>query len=273
MGEQKDFNQILQELKTLREEKGITLEQISAQTKIKLIYLKQLEEGQLDKLPGVYDRFIFKTYLEKIGAENFNDLLHRFDAETGRLPGETTIVRQLKEKNKKQFISEFTLLKAIYIFIPILILIALFVIFFKNYKPKDDLQKSSVKELTAMDIVQQSLAQTETQQAAGAVDDSLLVEIRARDYCWLLHIKDHRDTSDVTLAPNTMIKVRADSVVELRMGNPAAVWMTVNEQKFDSLAAPGQVISYMKVTREGIVTKRVVKPRKKETTNESSQTQ
>ncbi|HHE54168.1 MAG TPA: helix-turn-helix domain-containing protein, partial [Caldithrix abyssi] len=44
MEEEKTFNQLLEELKQLREEKGITLQQISEKTKIKLKLLQELEE-------------------------------------------------------------------------------------------------------------------------------------------------------------------------------------------------------------------------------------
>ena len=42
MEEEKTFNQLLEELKQLREEKGITLQQISEKTKIKLKLLQEL---------------------------------------------------------------------------------------------------------------------------------------------------------------------------------------------------------------------------------------
>ncbi len=273
MSEHAEFNQILEQLRQLRQEKGLTLEQLASETKIKLTYFQDLEAGNLNKLPKVYDRFIFRTYLEKIGAENIDELLQRFDALTGRLPGESTIIRQYKALHEKPLISGFTVLKAIYFIIPLIIIIVLLVIFFKNYKPKSDVQKSSVKELTAMEIVQQtSKEEQESVLKEEEVSDSLVVVINSADYCWLKFVKDHADTGDVTIAPKNTFKVVADSVLEFVIGNPSVITMKVNDLYFENLADSGQVISYMKVSGEGIEKKRIVKPKKKVNRNETTQT-
>ncbi len=277
MEEEKTFNQILEELKQFREEKGISLKQISDQTRINLKLLEELEQGNLEKLPKVYDLYIFKTYLEMIGAENKQQLIDRFNRETGRVPGETTIIRQKKieAQTEKKLVSNFTVLKFIYISIPLLIILLLVVIFFRNYNPKGNLKESSVKELTAMDIVQ-------AKSPANAVEptletptesDSLKVGVVARDRCWLMYIKDHVDTSDVMLFAENRLLIKADSVVEMRIGNPMAVTLTVGEKQFDQLAGPGEVISYLKVTSDGLVNKRVVKPKRKVAKSDSAETQ
>lgn len=52
-------------LKQAREDKHITLEQASEITKIRLAYLKALEEGDYDKLPSeVYVRGFLRNYAE-----------------------------------------------------------------------------------------------------------------------------------------------------------------------------------------------------------------
>ena len=272
MEEQKTFNQILEELKNLREEKGISLEQIAEQTKIKLKLLKDLEAGNLQNLPGVYDRYIFKTYLEHIEAENIPQLLNLFDKETGRLPGESTLIKQRKARtiSERKLVSGFTILKVIYIVIPLLIIILLLVIFLSNYNPNENGNKGAVKELTAMEIVKNSTATSILKQTNEMPDDSLRIEITARDRCWLMHIKDHADTSDVMLLPENRIELKADSVVEMRIGNPAAITLIIGDQTYDSLAAPGEVISYLKITQAGIVSKRIVKPKKEAAKNDST---
>jgi len=275
MEEEKTFNQLLEELKQLREEKGITLQQISEKTKIKLKLLQELEEGNLNKLPKVYDLYIFKTYLEYIGAEDIPALINRFNRETGRLPGESTIAKQKKieARTERKLASNFTLLKFIYISIPVLIIIVLLIIFFKNYSAKENLKNDAVKELTAMDILRSKSTEKSVEPVVNAKTDSLQVDVLARDRCWLMYIKDHSDTNDVMLFEQNKLLIKADSVIEMRIGNPLAITLKMGEQKFDSLAGPGEVISYLKITSRGLENKRVVKPKRKATKSDSAQNQ
>lgn len=275
MEEEKTFNQLLEELKQLREEKGITLQQISEKTKIKLKLLQELEEGNLNKLPKVYDLYIFKTYLEYIGAEDIPALINRFNRETGRLPGESTIAKQKKieARTERKLASNFTLLKFIYISIPVLIIIVLLIIFFKNYSAKENSKNGAVKELTAMDIVRSKSTEKSVEPVLNATKDSLQIDVLAKDRCWLMYIKDHSDTNDVMLFAQNKLLVKADSVIEMRIGNPLAITLKVGEQQFDSLAGPGEVISYLKITSRGLENKRVVKPKRKAAKSDSAQNQ
>ncbi len=55
-------------LRTAREEKGLTLEQMQDLTKIRVSYLQAIEEGRYEQLPGLfYVRAFVKTYCEALG--------------------------------------------------------------------------------------------------------------------------------------------------------------------------------------------------------------
>lgn len=57
------------ELKALREQKQIDLEEIHKKTKINLDYLRAIEDGQFDILPKPYIRLFLKAYTVEIGGE------------------------------------------------------------------------------------------------------------------------------------------------------------------------------------------------------------
>lgn len=57
-------------LKTEREAKGITLEQIEQETRIRLTYLQAIEDGEFNKLPGeFYCRTYIRSYAKAIGLD------------------------------------------------------------------------------------------------------------------------------------------------------------------------------------------------------------
>ncbi|KYG34994.1 helix-turn-helix domain-containing protein [Alkalihalobacillus trypoxylicola] len=64
------MSELGQHLKAVREEKGITLEDLQTQTKIQKRYLVAIEEGNFSTLPGIfYARAFIKSYAESIGLD------------------------------------------------------------------------------------------------------------------------------------------------------------------------------------------------------------
>lgn len=64
------MNQIGKELKEIREEKEISLEEVAEKTKIPLRFLKAIENGRWEELPEeVYLRGFIKTYAEVLGLD------------------------------------------------------------------------------------------------------------------------------------------------------------------------------------------------------------
>ena len=67
------IDDIFKRLKLIREEKNISLEEISKSTRIRISYLEAIENGDFDKIPSVYDKLFFQSYLEAIKVEKIGD--------------------------------------------------------------------------------------------------------------------------------------------------------------------------------------------------------
>jgi len=63
-----NFKQLGEKLKSSREAKDMTLEEIAARTKINISFLENFENGVFDFLPEFYTRNFLKLYLKQIGA-------------------------------------------------------------------------------------------------------------------------------------------------------------------------------------------------------------
>ncbi len=69
-------------LRSVREKKKISLEQIAAETRITLWQIKSIDEGQFHHLPGgMYNRAMLRSYCESLGLDPA-DVLARYEAET-----------------------------------------------------------------------------------------------------------------------------------------------------------------------------------------------
>ncbi|HIE03215.1 MAG TPA: helix-turn-helix domain-containing protein [Candidatus Latescibacteria bacterium] len=71
-------------LKEAREAKGISLEEISGNTRIKPEYLRAMEDGNFSFLPRPYVRMFLKVYAEEVGLDP-DEVLAEFD---GTFPAE-----------------------------------------------------------------------------------------------------------------------------------------------------------------------------------------
>ena len=77
------------ELKALREERGIDLEEIHQRTKISLASLNAIENGQFSQLPHTYMRLFVKAYATEIGADA-EETLSQLESFLGNKPAPPT---------------------------------------------------------------------------------------------------------------------------------------------------------------------------------------
>jgi len=68
------MSDLYKNLKTLRKEKGISLEEINKRTKINISTLKAIESGDLSSLTSTYQRLFIRAYAAEVGA-NQEDII------------------------------------------------------------------------------------------------------------------------------------------------------------------------------------------------------
>ncbi len=80
------LSELGERLKQARNEQNISLDDVQAITKIQVRYLRSIEEGQFDKLPGsFYTKAFVKSYAEAVGL-NFETLMDTYGHELPKLP-------------------------------------------------------------------------------------------------------------------------------------------------------------------------------------------
>lgn len=82
------MKEIGQKLKTAREEMGLSLNEVSQKTKIRSLYLQAIEEGNLDRIPGiVYAKGFIKAYAIAVGLDA-NEILAEYQSYLEQFPPE-----------------------------------------------------------------------------------------------------------------------------------------------------------------------------------------
>jgi cytoskeletal protein RodZ len=62
------FDKFAEELKTLRETKDLTLQQVAVKTKIDYKFLEAMESGDFEFLPELYVKAFLREYLRILGS-------------------------------------------------------------------------------------------------------------------------------------------------------------------------------------------------------------
>src|SRR5712691_8977075 len=107
------------QLRAQRERKGITLGQAAADTRIREKFLKALEDGDYQSLPGaVYTRGFLRNYAEYLDLET-DELVALFQQERGGGPPEPSAKRSFKPYRP---VLHRSLIFRPVVFVPVLIL-------------------------------------------------------------------------------------------------------------------------------------------------------
>ncbi|OGB65469.1 MAG: hypothetical protein A2Y94_03500 [Caldithrix sp. RBG_13_44_9] len=292
-------------LKQIRESKGISLEEISKKCRLPLKYLQDIEAGKLENLPAGYDRIFLKRYLKEI-KEDKEEVWRDFNLffGTGPLqPGvpyssdipikkpKPVVLEETADVSKSEvkppgflqkLLSKWNLEKFhrfFWIFITVLILgtVGFFAFqqyqFVKNNTP--EIREISVSEYISEMQRQDSILTPQVTDTTGIKADStsdFTVELRSLQRTWIREIRDQQDTVEYILSQGLKRKISARESVKLMMGRADGVQIWVNQDSLGVVGKPDEVVVSLVLNQKGIVEKRLKKPEpKKPTPVDSSQ--
>ncbi|RJP80201.1 MAG: DUF4115 domain-containing protein [Candidatus Zixiibacteriota bacterium] len=285
-----DIKKFGQELIQAREQRGMSLEQISDITKVHERYLRAMEEGHWDLLPRPYMESFLHAYAEAVGMnipkvmQEFHDLMpgetrppgrERLEPET---PEEAAADRPPHRRSRTWYI-----LGGLVVLIVAAALIAYFA-----WKP--DLQTLPVHQVQGGRMI----APTDTLQPfhpdSAARADSLLPDTlrpdttvidtgatlqvpadprlsniagmnlvaRAFQPCWLRATLDNAEVQEVLLQAGDSIAWKASDEVMMVIGNAGGVHLEMDGEDLGVLGPEGKVVTVV-ITPDGIQSQRMGK--------------
>ena len=266
-------------LKTERESKKITLEQVEDVTKIRRKYLEAIENEKFEVLPGeVYVKGFVATYLKYLGIKDRPDVVELLKPKAPPVDISEQIAaaeqiheeqasrklqRSDKKRDKKKEVFEeppLTKNTKMILFISIAAILVLFVLqglhSFGQPNPNDDAQQSIAGEqqgeLAGNDDVTVPPEPPEpTYQGLEMTLEILDLDPNKKEKSWMKVTADGTAT-EYNLTEGQLQQIQADTQIDLHLGNAGVVNVTINGQDLGALGAAGKVVkqSY-RVTEDG----------------------
>jgi transcriptional regulator with XRE-family HTH domain len=283
-------------LKKAREDKNISLAEISDATLISLKMLEALERGDTRVVPQAYIRAFIREYATVVDLDK-NEIINKYDAwldstdEVKTAEPTPQAVRQPREqeKQKPSLVEPVTqaapsrnslewlvpMLSKIALAIGVLVLLN---IVLWNWLGKDD--ETPTKETPFRDIVKQHEANAAGDDTTGgsghglrdsirasvpasfpsafmARGDSLTLVASTTDSVWLEIVADDDILTEHYLQPNSRIAWRAKNEFWITsIGNPDAIKFTLNNKPISFPFKRGMVARDIRVTRDSVFVQR-----------------
>ncbi len=247
-------------LRELREQKGLTLKDISEITKINIRYLEFLEENNFSFLPEVYVRSFLKNYLKAINVDErefidaLNEILHPIEYSIAELKE----VKQTPEisKERKHFPIRFLIGKSnvftprniVFFIIAVILLSTTFILLINRTSEHENLT-SDIQENQKM--YEESNKQISNEFHNIAMRDSLLLGISATDSVWIQVKIDDSKVEEVYMRRGDVKEFKGKTEFKLLVGNSGALILKLNGIELPFIGVKGSV-KRLKIDKNGV---------------------
>jgi cytoskeletal protein RodZ len=241
------------ELKKERETREISLQDISAATRVNVRFLEAIEEGKFGVLPAAYIRAFVREYAETVGLDPV-ETLARLEAVRG--PEEKPPLVSQTETDRPEgpsggswlgdsMVKFQDLLSLQNVVLAVLAIVAIVLIISMVRWGAEGSTSEGVSEIPFDKVVEESEATAEKASGAPALPgvmparhDSLTLEIQTRDSVWMSLVVDDLDTSQYLFGPDRARSWMAKDRFVLTVGNPTGATFQLNGVPLGSLAGP-----------------------------------
>lgn len=234
-------------LQAVRLEKGISLEVVSKETRIRKDVLALIEEENHKRLPDeAFVRGFIRTYAKAIGADG-EEAVRRYHSRLQVMrkiaQSENDLTRSRKRFWPRLLLSIGALLCLIFLSV---FGVSIFL------KPPSDGEKVKPEVLQPppqknnIDRDPDSVSRPvirEQQPAADSVREKLVLKITAIEETWMKVVIDYQEHREFRLNPGDRIELEASNAYNLLIGNAAGVQLILNDNPFEVQGKSGQVVT------------------------------
>jgi cytoskeleton protein RodZ len=226
-------------LRTERELRGISLEEISQATKISRRFLEYLEDDRLDRLPGgIFPRAFVRQYARYIGLDSekaVSEFVYVHNSAT-EPPAPSNDVGDSKSARS---------------WLGIGIVIVLLAVFWTWSRLRSE--RSSVDPSSALPVVVSPPPQAaEVFQSGQPEVQGLVMTLKAKENCWIEARVDGQVIMNRLLNQGETTTLEAVGEIRLSVGNAGGLMFDVNNRPGLPLGRSGEVKRDIRITRENL---------------------
>lgn len=235
-------------LRKVRLEKGISLEEAHKKTKLHLNILNALEEDNLINFSPVYIKGFLKIYCEFLGLDardyiaDYKEPKPIASVKENKQASKASILKATTAKIVYSKTSRIKIKKILVFILAVFLLFGLFrlgkIVSLKHKARENKTQKINLfkEEAKTLSII--------------------TLGIRAREDCWIKIVADGRIVFQSVLKKGRSEVWNAKDKVELSLGNAGGVAVEVNGKIISSLGKKGEVVRNILITKEALSVKR-----------------
>jgi cytoskeleton protein RodZ len=232
-----------QELKRERELRGISLQEISALTRISLKFLQALEEDRLEIIPGkFFIRAILRSYARSIGLDE-NQVLNRYQEIQSSLDYQVDL--EVPKKSGYELIRRRRILP--FLLASLFVILALGLVSFLVLAPKknpESLLRSEPKSSPSPALSHS----VEAPKPEEKTYESLNLDISFLEDTWLRVSADGAVIWDGIKKEGESLQIRGARELGLNLGNAGGLAFTINGRKGKPLGPRGAVRKDIRIT-------------------------
>lgn len=251
-------------LKKEREARNCTLEEISNVIKVRKGILRAIENDDYTLLPSpVFIRGFLRAYAKYIGLDP-DEVIKRYNQEVA----ERFTAEEEEEREKRKLSRSFLKVRPIPVAAAfVLLIILLYLVFMRPFSPSqkaEDIPSPTNKVLLGEKGVEMPVASVPIPDKGIEVQEPLVsfpqkedgtakaeayeakrlnLLFRTKERTWVKITLDGLPPSEVMLRTGETYQVKADRVIELKIGNAGGVDLTLNGKSLPSLGKSGEVVT------------------------------
>jgi cytoskeletal protein RodZ len=215
-------------LRQQRDNREISLDQISARTRIQKKFLLALEQGRLDQLPGrTFVRGFIRAYAEALGL-NSDQTLVLFEESQKELHPAAAGEKPAPTPEKKRALVLTAILVLVVAATAAVIGLTLSL---RQPAPAQKAPGAARSKPVPGQPVPPAGLEKPLPKAPSDLSAPFAVGIKATELCWILATVDGKSSKETMLYPGDSLKLEAAQSLSLLVGNAGGVEITVNSVK------------------------------------------
>jgi cytoskeletal protein RodZ len=229
-----------EQLRAAREEKGLSLEEVAAQTRIPQRHLESLENSDWERLPApTYTIGFAKSYASAVGLDR-TEIGDQLRAEMGGQRLDSTTAEVFEPVDPKRTMPRWLVLGAILAIVLVVVILS-----WLNNRSLEEPQSPAPASETASTTPQQpSTSPASPQAAAPTAPAQGPVALTATEPAWIQVTDQGRTLFSGVLAAGQTYTVPANATAPvLKAGKPEALRVTVGTATAPPVGPPGRVAS------------------------------